>query len=207
MRTWVATKSALLAVILSACSQPVVTPPPPTPTPSLPVAVDPILATFWASQLQTGSTLRVVVEAVNTDRANAYGTLRVALALRGTGLVDLGQDLSVASSPDARCALPFRGSLPRTQPSDYPGGWAVEYDVEPAGGPVLAVGPGGTLASTCVFLSVVRPGVSGATLEGVFFVYEDANPLNSRFDAAEQIRSGPLGAPMHVSLRIVEARP
>lgn len=205
-RSWT-TGLFVMSLLLSACGQQAVAPPTPSPTPGLPVTISPSEARFSVVGAQTGSTVLLRVEVINTDRVNGYGSLRVALALKGTGLADLARGISVASSPDPRCLLPFRTPLPMAEPSDYPGSWAVEYDVEPAGGPLLMVGPGGTLASTCVFVSVEQPSVSGAALEGAFFVYQDDGPTNGRFDVPERIRSRPLGQPMQVTIGVVEARP
>jgi hypothetical protein len=52
----------------------------------------------------------------------------------------------------------------------------------------------------------VRPGASGVTLEGAFFVYQDDDPLNGRFDLGEQLRSRPLAEPFDVEVTLLEGR-
>ncbi len=202
----------VVVFLLAACGQQAAAPPPPSPTPTGPTPVlvlDPLQKEFTVSTLQTGSAVRLGVEVRNTDRANGYGSLRLALALQAAGLGGgLGQqDVVVLSAPDLACAL--RTVSPVASPSDYPGGWAVEFDVDPAGGPIFAVGPGGTRGPVCVEVVLVRPGVevgAGVTLEGVFFVYGDSDPPNGRYDFGERLRSRPLGEPMDITLVPLGAR-
>jgi hypothetical protein len=191
------------AVVAVACGQQAA-PPTPPPSPSLPgLVIDPVQKRFSLPDAQTGTTLRLSVRAVNTDRANGYGGLRVALALQASG--GLGQqDAVVRAAPDLGCAL--RAVGPVASPSDYPGGWGAEYDVHPGGGATVAVGPGGFLGPVCVEVVYVRPGASGVTLEGAFFVYQDDDPLNGRFDLGEQLRSRPLAEPFDVEVTLLEGR-
>lgn len=195
------------AALLSGCAQQAVAPPTPSPTPLGPppgFVVDPVRKQFSLSDAQTGTVLRLAVRLVNTDSVTSYGALRMALALQATGGLEQ-QDVVVGTAPDPGC-LP-RTVGPVASPSDYPGGWAVEFDVDPGGGPAFAVGPGGSRGPVCVEVTLVRPGASGVTLEGAFFVYHDTDPANGRFDQSEQLRSRPLAEPLDLDLRFVSVRP
>ncbi|MDR7400444.1 MAG: hypothetical protein QN144_14205 [Armatimonadota bacterium] len=196
------------AVLLAGCGWQAAAPPtpaPPTPPPA--VAVDPIHKRFTVPDLQTGTAVRLLVGIQNTDPANAYGGLRTALVLQAAGLPGgLGQqDAAVLAGPG--CTL---GSVsPVASPSDYPGGWAVEYDVDPAGGPHFSVGPGGTRGPLCVEVVLVRPGVAqgtGGSLEGALFVYWDTDPQNGRYDLGEPLRSRPLAEPVDITLTVLSRR-
>jgi len=203
-----AERASLLAVaavlVAVACGQQAAPPTPPPSPPSLPgLVIDPLQKRFSLPDVQTGTTLRLSVRAVNTDRANGYGALRVALVLQATGGL-AQQDAVVSTAPDLGCALRTVGSV--ASPSDYPGGWGVEYDVHPGGGATVAVGAGGFLGPLCVEAVYVRPGASGVTLEGAFFVYQDDDPLNGRYDLGERLRSRPLAEPFDLELLLLEGR-
>jgi hypothetical protein len=45
------------------------------------------------------------------------------------------------------------------------------------------------------------------TLEGAFFVYQDDDPLNGRFDLGEQLRSRPLAEPLDLEIRFISGQP
>lgn len=205
---------AIAAVLLlAACGQQTTTPvTPPSPTPPGPTPVlilDPFQKRFTVSNLQTGSAVRLAVEARNTDTTNGYGSLRLALALQASGLAGgLGQqDVAVLSAAGLACDL--QPVSPVASPSDYPGGWAVEYDIDPAGGPTFAIAANGSRGPVCVEVVLLRPGVAadaGVALEGVFFVYGDSDPPNGRYDLDEPLRSRPLFEPMDIALRRLDLR-
>jgi hypothetical protein len=200
------TLAAVASLLLAACGQQAAAPPPPpSPSPTPPgLSIDPSQKTFRFPDARTGTTLRFGVQLVNTDPVNPYGSLRLALALQAAGGLDQ-QDVVVEAGPGPGCVLRTVG--PVASPSDYPGSWGVEFDVDPGGGAVFAVAPGATRGPVCVQLTVVRPGASGLALEGVFFVYQDDSPSDGRFNAGETLRSRPLAEPMDLDIRFLGGQP